>query len=210
MYYDLETDAYPVSESEIRAQFANASFPRPFVPPSRWIIPQRVDQPFFDAETQYVIEGVPVRVGEEVTQVWEIVGLTAEQLVEQAAELKSNLVRKIDSDADSIYTAALGNRATEYAQAEADATAYKVAAYSGQVPGYVQAWATATNKTAQWAADDILATAQGWRNAQAAIRLNRLTCKEAARGATTPSGVAIVEAQWAGFLSAIKTQLGIS
>lgn len=134
----------------------------------------------------------------------------AARAAEDLARRVSAVVRKIDADADSIYTAALGNRATEYAQAEADATAYKVAAYSGQVPGYVQAWATATNKTAQWAADDILATAQGWRNAQAAIRLNRLTCKEAARGATTPSGVATVEAQWAGFLSAIKTQLEIS
>ena len=155
---------------------------------------------------QTVIESTPVKVGGTYEQRWQVVAMTAEQV----AELKSNLVRKIDSDADSIYTAALGNRATEYAQAEADATAYKAASYSGQVPGYVQAWATATNKTAQWAADDILATAQGWRNAQAAIRLNRLTCKEAARAATTPSGVATIEAQWAGFLSAIKTQLGIS
>lgn len=123
---------------------------------------------------------------------------------------KNKIVIQIDSDADSIYVAALGNRATEYAQAESDATAYRADGYSGDVPGYVQAWATATFKSAQWAADDILSTAQGWRNTQAAIRLNRLTCKEIARNATTLTELHSVEAQWAGFLSAIKTQLGIS
>lgn len=121
----------------------------------------------------------------------------------------SSACRRIDSDADAIYQAVMGNRATEYAQAEADASAYKAAGYSGQVPAYVQAWATAKGKTAQWAADDILATAASWRTAQAAIRQNRLASKEAVRKAVTVEEVNTAMATWAGFVTYIKGQLGV-
>ena len=133
----------------------------------------------------------------------------AARAAEDLARRVSAVVRKIDADADLIYTAALGNRATEYAQAEADATVYKDAGYAGSVPGYVQAWATATGKAAHWAADDILATAQGWRDAQAQIRLNRLSRKELARKATTATELDTVRTQWAAFVVAIRSQLRI-
>lgn len=120
---------------------------------------------------------------------------------------KSAFIVKVDADADAIYASALGNRETEYKQAEAEASAFRAAGYSGQVPEYVKAWATAKGESAQWAADSILATATAWRATQAQIRTNRLACKEAARAATTAEELAPVVAQWDAFVVAITTQL---
>lgn len=120
------------------------------------------------------------------------------------------LIRQIDADADAIYIAALGNRATEYAEAESQAQAFKDAGYAGDIPAYVQAWADATGKTAQWAADDILATAAAWRTAQTAIRANRLACKEAARKAEAFETIEAVTAQWQAFIVAVREQLELS
>ena len=122
---------------------------------------------------------------------------------------QSAFILKIDADADAIYAKALGNRETEYAQADSDAKAYKAAGYTGTVPAYVQAWATATGKSATWATDDILATSTAWRTAMAAIRFNRLGRKEDARKAVDMAALEVVKAQWAGFVTAITTQLGV-
>ena len=121
--------------------------------------------------------------------------------------VKSTFIVRIDADADTIYASALGNRETEYKQAEAEASAFRDAGYSGQVPEYVQAWASAKGASAQWAADSILATATAWRATQAQIRTNRLACKEAARAATTAEELAPVVAQWDAFVVAITAQL---
>ena len=95
----------------------------------------------------------------------------------------------------------------EYVLAESDAKAYKAAGYTGTVPDSVASWASAKGQTATWAADDILTTATGWRQAQSSIRATRLTCKEQARAA---NDVAPVAAQWAAFVVAIKTALGVA
>lgn len=120
------------------------------------------------------------------------------------------LIRQIDADADAIYTAALGNRATEYAEAEAQAQSYAEAAYTGAVPAYVQAWADATGNTAQWAADSILATATAWRTAQTAIRTKRLAHKEAARRAADFDALDLVKSSWTAAVHAIRAQLGVT
>jgi len=140
---------------------------------------------------------------------WKLETLTTEQSAANLLTLKQQSVKQIDNDADEIYRAALGDRSTEYAQAEADALAFKAAGYTGDVPASVAAWAQATGKSAQWAADDTLATATTWRNAQAAIRQNRLMRKEAVRQATTADEVRGVLAQWAGFRIFIREALGL-
>ena len=120
------------------------------------------------------------------------------------------LIRQIDADADAIYNAALGNRATEYAEAESQAQGFKDAGYAGAAPAYVQAWADATGNTAQWAADSILATATAWLSAQTTIRANRLAHKEAARRAADFDALDLVKAGWTTAVQAIRAQLGIT
>lgn len=128
------------------------------------------------------------------------------------AELRVAAVKKIDNDTDALIGAVIGNRASEYELAEAQAKAYAAAGYTGAAPDCVASWAAAKvaqGWTAQQAADDILATAAAWRTAQASIRAHRLLRKEQARLAEDAAGVDAALAQWAGFLTVIKGQLGV-
>lgn len=67
----------------------------------------------------------------------------------------------------------------EYLQAETAAQAYVDTSYSGVVPPSVQSWVDAADITPQQAADDILATAQRWRDLLDQIRAVRLAGKAA-------------------------------
>ena len=119
---------------------------------------------------------------------------------------RAALIRQIDAEADAITRAKQGDRALEYLLAEEEAQAYKDAGYTGTVPDSVTSWATPNGKSAQWAADDILATAVAWRAAQSSIRAARLACKISA---STATNLEPIVAQWAGFVLAIKTTLQI-
>lgn len=125
------------------------------------------------------------------------------------AVAKASAARKIDADADAVYLAVVGNRATEYAQAEKEALQFQSAGYEAPVPSCVAAWASAKGWTAQVACDDILTTAQLWKGAQAAIRAARLGKKEQAKACADQSAVTVVLAAWTAAIAAIRSQLGI-
>ncbi len=130
------------------------------------------------------------------------------------AASKADAAKAIDAEADAIYGAVLGNRSAEYMEAESDATAYKAAGYTGTVPAGVKSWvdakaAAGITWTNQQAADDILATAAGWRSAKAAIRAARLARKEQIKGASDAAAVATSLAAWKATAAAIRAQLGI-
>lgn len=142
---------------------------------------------------------------------WVAAGNTPEPAM-PLVEHRADAVKKIDAETDALIGAVIGNRATEYERAETQATAYAAGGYTGPVPACVQSWAdakAAQGWTAQMAADDILATANAWRPAQEAIRAQRLLRKEQARAAVDAAAVDAVLAQWAGFLVAIRGQLGV-
>ena len=133
---------------------------------------------------------------------------TPDPAVVLAAARAAALV-KIDADTDEVYGDVVGNKAEEYRSAESDAKAFIAANYLGTAGGGVTSWATAKAWTTTQAADDILAQATAWRGAQNAIRANRLAQKEAARAAADLAGLGAITAQWNGFLTAIRTQLGV-
>ena len=138
---------------------------------------------------------------------------TAEGVAAHAAQLataSAALVKQIDEDTDALYAAVIGNRAAEYTAAETEATVFADGGYTADpAPASVASWATAKGWTAQAAADDIIATATAWRTAQAAIRAARLLRKEQARTAADLAALATTRAQWAGFVAAIREQLGV-
>jgi len=118
-------------------------------------------------------------------------------------------VARIDTDVDAIYEAAIGLRQAEYEMAERQAQAFADGGFEPPVPGMVQSWAVAKGWTAQAAAADVLAVAAQWRDAQELIRAQRLLRKEQARAALGPAGLAATMATWAGFVAAVRAQLGI-
>lgn len=77
----------------------------------------------------------------------------------------------------------------EYRRAYEDALAYKAIGYTGGVPASVQSWATVAGLTAQQAADDIIATRDGFMALLDAIRTIRLNGKAAVDAAPTPDAI---------------------
>lgn len=128
---------------------------------------------------------------------------------ENVSESAAALIVQIDADVDAIYDKVMGRRQAEYERTEAEARAWADGGYEGSAPATVQSWATAKGWQAQAAADDILAVSAAWRTAQEVMRAQRLLRKEQARAALGPASLKAVENTWAGFLAAIRAQLGI-
>lgn len=131
--------------------------------------------------------------------------LTYDNLPVASAEL----VARIDADVDVIYDKVMGRRQAEYERAEAEARAFAEADYTGATPPMVLSHAIAKGWSAQVAADDILAVSAAWRTAQEVLRTQRLLRKEQARTALGPASLKATEATWAGFVAAIRIQLGL-
>jgi hypothetical protein len=121
----------------------------------------------------------------------------------------TKLVAKIDRDVDDIYDACLGKRGPEYALAESDALSFSAGGYAGAAPPSVSSWAAAKGWTTTQAANDILAAATNWRNAQTAIRSQRLAKKELAKIASDIAAVQTVSVAWVAFRSGIRAALGL-
>jgi hypothetical protein len=134
---------------------------------------------------------------------------TATDLAVRLAAEKATFIRQVDADTDALIRTVIGERGSEYELAEQEATAYKAAGYTGTIPGSVASWATAKGWTATQSADSIIVASTNWHTAQAALRANRLARKEAAILAGDVAGLDVVKAQWATFMAALKTSLGV-
>lgn len=207
-YIDTTTLEYPLTAREVR-QRVNASVPSELFPPDGYAAVTPSAPPAYNTVTQTFTEAPPALVGGAWTQQWLISSLPQEQAAANLATLKTNSVLSIDREVDAIYLSALGNRGPEYTDAEQAAQAYADAGYTGTVPDAVQSWATAKGWTATQAANDILAAAGQLRAAKSAIRAARLLRKEQVRAAADGAAVATAMAQWTGFVTAIKAQLGL-
>jgi hypothetical protein len=90
MYINTQTGAYPLSETQIKAEFPNTSFPSPFTapPPYAWVFPSPA--PTHDPITQGVRQIAPTQVNGKWQQAWEVYDLDAETIAanQQAWALK--------------------------------------------------------------------------------------------------------------------------
>lgn len=128
---------------------------------------------------------------------------------EKIQNLKRTNILKIDSDTDALYTAVVGNRASEYTLAESEARAFADDFFNTDAPESVRSWAEAKGWTNQQAAENILETASQWRTAQSLIRTQRLLRKEQVRTSLTISDIERAVASWSQFLNSIKNSLGV-
>jgi hypothetical protein len=191
----------------IRAAFPHMSIPDSADLSDLGFLPViEAGRPDFDPMT-HALEENYIEDDDCYRQTWTVVELSPSQRAEKLAIASSTIILRIDQDVDAVYASAVGNRATEYQKAEEQARSYRAVGYSGDVPKAVAAWANATGKSAQWAADDIIATADAWHAAEDAIREQRLMCKQLARNATTDAALNLVRIQWSAFLTQIRAQL---
>ena len=96
MYINTQTNQYPISEGEIRAEYPNTSFATPFIPPDKyqWVFANPAPQ--YDQLTKFVREVSPKKIGDTYHQNWEVLNLdsvTIEQNQLAASErLKAEVV----------------------------------------------------------------------------------------------------------------------
>lgn len=103
-YLNTQTGAYPVSQLEIRREFPNTSFPVPFAPPAPYVVVLASPQPEYNRITQGVRELAPQEVSGQYFQVWEVYGLTPEEIAaNEAAHIKQvtdNIVQQTQQRLD--------------------------------------------------------------------------------------------------------------
>jgi len=143
---------------------------------------------------------------------------TAANAIAQAAifpNAKAAFILAVKAEAGALTTQALSGLGSEYELAEKEAIAFKAAGYPATpIPSSVEdeiasKAAKGVTITATVAADTIIAAATGWRNAQAALRRNRLTVVSAAEVAVDAAALDAIKAGWATFMASLKTSLGV-
>jgi hypothetical protein len=168
-----------------------------------------VEPPAINASTQTTIRDGCEFAGGRWQYKWRVDNLSAAQVTAKLQVARTAALIKIDADADKIYGDVVGNKSEEYRSAEADAKAFIAANYTGTAGSGVTSWATAKGWTTTQAANDIIAQATAWRGAQALIRAQRLGKKEAVKAAGDLAVLNTAMAQWTGFVTAIRGQLGV-
>lgn len=124
-------------------------------------------------------------------------------------DLKARSLQEVDALADAARAKVLAapTNSVEYSLTEADARAFKAAGYEGPAPSGVSTWVHAKRRqgwTAQQAADDIIATADAWKDLLWFVRGHRLDTKELIRDADTVFQVEmLLEAFKAGLTAAV-------
>jgi hypothetical protein len=128
-------------------------------------------------------------------------------------QLKADALKATYADVDAVTAAAVGNRVEEYRDAEAAARAFVVAGYEGDVDEYVSSYAqynpTGEEQTNAWAADQIIARADAFRDAQKAMRTRRFASQAEIRLAQTPEELTAAVQVWGGFIAGIRLALGV-
>lgn len=122
-------------------------------------------------------------------------------------------IAKTYLDVDAVYDDAIGRRGTEYAEAEADARTFIAPGYTGVASAYVSDFAlnnpTGVQQTDTWAANQIIARADAFRNAQLSMRSTRFARQKDMRAATTEAGLATAVGAWDGYIATLRVQLGL-
>lgn len=201
-----------MNESELRAYFTDTILPAV-------LTPENLDGFDIDVLVQTPMPPLTPSTYAEVRSVeyidgqwhwkWEVVQRTADETTDILTARRPSMLLMVDRDVDDIYAKVIGNRAVEYTMAEADAQEFKNNGYMGEVPESVLDWATPKQQTAQWAADDILATAAAWRASVVEIRRARLKFKESVRTAVNLDDLEAAQQEWFTFNSQIRAALGL-
>lgn len=165
----------------------------------------------------YVLLGGPVDWSTKPSESSELVQQTDGTLlwVETAtlASLQVDAIARTYPDVDAVYEAAIGRRATEYAEAEADARAFAAAGYTGDttqyVTGFAQSNPTGVAQTNEWAARQIIGRADAFKQAQLAMRNTRFVRQADMRAATTYAELQTAVAGWNTFIAQLRASLGL-
>lgn len=202
---------HPVSKALVSITMAD---PDP-LEPDRWLLPAHAT--FLAAP---VVSEHEVAVFDDAAQDWVVVlrSVLDQQQEERKAltleEQVSSFLAFVDTQADALMKAVLGERSQEYLVAEAQAKEYADAlaqAAEGEVvevPEFVASWSDAALMEPAQAAQDILENARVWRDALGLLRRIRLKAKKNAERAPDFSTLSGVAAQWGEDFAMLRNNLG--
>lgn len=95
-YLEVNSGRYPVSESQIKSENRQVSFPRPFVAPEGYALVFAAPAPTFNPITQSVREIAPKLINGHYEQDYEVVALDAGTVAaNQAAAHKTSITNQI-------------------------------------------------------------------------------------------------------------------
>jgi hypothetical protein len=96
MYINTQTNQYPVSEAEIKAQFSTTSFPVPFVAPDEYKVVFVSPKPTFNTITESVREITPELTSNGTwEQRWEVYALDAATVAANQAKEEERLQKEV-------------------------------------------------------------------------------------------------------------------
>lgn len=145
---------------------------------------------------------------------WVVLEARPAKPVTPLAPLVKAAVDKTYLDVDGVYTDAVGQRTTEYKDAEMAARAFVEAGYpNGDVSTYISQFAqqnpTLQVQTNRWAADQIIARADAFAAAQLSMRNQRFKSQAAMRSANDVQELDAATSAWNEFIAALRGQLGL-
>ncbi len=110
-------EKYPYSINQLKQNNPQTSFP---AAPSTELLKSygiyevvQADYPTYDSATYRIEEGVPMLVGSVWTQVWNVIALTAEEIAQQAAQIKAQRAEAYRTESDPLFFKAQRGEATQ-------------------------------------------------------------------------------------------------
>ena len=93
---------FPIYEHQLRRAFPNISFPAVMVvPPAGYVAVQDTPQPVINQAIQKIEDGGAAKIGVDYKRVWNIVALTAEELLANAKVVRLEAVQSIQVETAS-------------------------------------------------------------------------------------------------------------
>jgi hypothetical protein len=145
---------------------------------------------------------------------WVDYGIEPEWMLPALEEAKAAAIARTYPDVDGVYRDAVGNRTTEYANAEAAAREYMAAEVkpeivSGYLTGHARSNPTGEVQSNEWACQQIIERADAFRWAELQMRNVRFDRQADMRAATTDADLVAAVAAWEGFIVWLRATLGL-
>lgn len=101
MYINTQTLQYPVSEADIRAEYANTSFPVPFIPPEYYEPVLEGQVPAYDEVTHYHVEVQPEKDGGVWMRRYEVRELELRIVAQRIASYRQGMLAAVNAACDT-------------------------------------------------------------------------------------------------------------
>lgn len=174
-----------------------------------WVFNKIDPEEMMIEKVDYLPEGFFVGFWMYSDGVWSKTAEGSSNDVRELTDKQNAALMEIDLVSDDLVNKVIGRRDIEYLMAEKQAQSYIDSGYKGNTFPYVSSWAKAKDETDKWAADNIIETANNWRDIQSDVREKRLAHKEMIRSSETIDSINETLGSWYNYINSVKIGLGV-